>query len=761
MAEAGRPARSLADALRQASPADLTALLQARPDLCSPIPADLATLAARAASAPSVQRCLDGLDAATLAVLEVMAALPEPLSVTQIQHACTPMPADDVTAVVQRVQAAALAWGPADQLRLVAQARTAFGKYPCGLADEFATSRRVVSELIEDPQQVRDELANAPAPAQELMATLLWGPPAGTVTGAQRPVTIDTARTPVEWLLARGYLVGTDVDTVVIPREIALILRDGRMLREVPPSAPVVSRVPIDQIDVDRLAGSHALTFVRLMMALLQVWQDTPAALVRSGGLAVREMTRTALALDISESTLTILVEIGVDLGLLAPDADAGEVMLPTESADTWRDLPEAERWATLATTWLTMERTPSLVGTDDAHAKRIAAGSLAMVRGDVPALRHAALSVMAQSPGQAVEPDAVVAALRWQRPRRATQMRDELIRSVLTEADLLGITARHALTGHGQALVAGSDSHALAQQVDAAMPERIEYLLIQADLTAIAPGPLVAEMDARLRVMADVESADVATVFRFSDASLQRALAAGMSATHIREVLTEWSRTPLPQSLEYLINDAQRRFGSLRITTATTVITSDDESLIASLPTHPTARGITWTVVAPTVAVTTTPPDIVVERLREAGLMPVAVHGDTTMALPMSRPHRPALGQHASVARASLSGERIAAIVTALMRGGQSDSGLSPHTELPRTSAAETRVLIDQAVADHAALQIGYADGHGSAAVHVIDPLTIEAGFLTAYDHASRQVRTFTLARITGAAPHATSTVH
>ena len=93
-------------------------------------------------------------------------------------------------------------------------------------------------------------------------------------------------------------------------------------------------------------------------------------------------------------------------------------------------------------------------------------------------------------------------------------------------------------------------------------------------------------------------------------------------------------------------------------------------------------------------------------------------------------------------------------AIVTALTRSG--DEAAPPIGELPRTSAAETKSMITTAISEHAAIQIGYTDGQGAAATHIVDPLALEGGFLTAYDHASRQVRTFTLARITGAAPHA-----
>ena len=69
--------RSLADDLRAREDAALVALLRARPDLLSPVPSDLASLAARAATRPSVSRALDVLDRFALQVVEVLCALPD------------------------------------------------------------------------------------------------------------------------------------------------------------------------------------------------------------------------------------------------------------------------------------------------------------------------------------------------------------------------------------------------------------------------------------------------------------------------------------------------------------------------------------------------------------------------------------------------------------------------------------------------------------------------------------------------------------
>jgi predicted DNA-binding transcriptional regulator YafY len=45
----------------------------------------------------------------------------------------------------------------------------------------------------------------------------------------------------------------------------------------------------------------------------------------------------------------------------------------------------------------------------------------------------------------------------------------------------------------------------------------------------------------------------------------------------------------------------------------------------------------------------------------------------------------------------------------------------------------------------------IGYADGNGRVERRVVEPLSVEGGRVTAFDHASEEVRTFSVHRVTG----------
>ena len=71
----------------------------------------------------------------------------------------------------------------------------------------------------------------------------------------------------------------------------------------------------------------------------------------------------------------------------------------------------------------------------------------------------------------------------------------------------------------------------------------------------------------------------------------------------------------------------------------------------------------------------------------------------------------------------------------------------------LPRTAATRTIDLLRGALATGRPVWIGYVDTHGGVSGRVVDPVRLEGGVLTAYDHRMEQVRTFPVHRITGVA--------
>jgi hypothetical protein len=108
----------------------------------------------------------------------------------------------------------------------------------------------------------------------------------------------------------------------------------------------------------------------------------------------------------------------------------------------------------------------------------------------------------------------------------------------------------------------APADADALA----AHLPAEIDRVYLQADLTAIAPGPLAPPLDLRLRTIAIRESRAQASTYRFSTESLGAGMTEGETAESIREFLRGLSLTGIPQPLDYLIDSTAARHGLIRV---------------------------------------------------------------------------------------------------------------------------------------------------------------------------------------------------
>ncbi|KAA9107496.1 helicase-associated domain-containing protein [Microbacterium rhizomatis] len=115
-------------------------------------------------------------------------------------------------------------------------------------------------------------------------------------------------------------------------------------------------------------------------------------------------------------------------------------------------------------------------------------------------------------------------------------------------------------------------------------LPAEIDRVYLQADLTAIAPGPLAPALDLRLRSIAHRESRAQASTYRFSVDSLGAGMTEGESAESVREFLSAISLTGIPQPLDYLISSTAARHGRVTVrtdaATGRTRVESDDHAL-------------------------------------------------------------------------------------------------------------------------------------------------------------------------------------
>ena len=187
------------------------------------------------------------------------------------------------------------------------------------------------------------------------------------------------------------------------------------------------------------------------------------------------------------------------------------------------------------------------------------------------------------------------------------------------------------------RSVACSSPTRTPSEALETLLPEPVDHVLLQADLTAIAPGPLEQELARKLSLVADVESRGGATVYRFAASSVRRAFDAGWSAAEVHDFVSSTSRTPVPQSLTYLVDDVSRRFGTLRAGHAESFLRSDDETALTELVHAPGAESLRLRRIAPTVVVSDVPLGTLLPRIRELGLAPVveAVDGTVRVARP------------------------------------------------------------------------------------------------------------------------------
>src|SRR5690606_7472797 len=252
--------------------------------------------------------------------------------------------------------------------------------------------------------------------------------------------------------------------------------------------------------------------------------------------------------------------------GLVVASNETTPEWVPTTLTDSWLSSPPAIRWMTLAQAWLELPCLPGLAGRRDDKDKALAALSEELRRPNAPMLRRGVLSTLAERPGGAGvrSVDELVAHLAWHAPRRGGRLRDDIVRWTMAEGSALGMVGLGAITSAAAALVE-DDPHTAASAMADAMPTPVDQVLVQADLTVVAPGPLEADLATEITTVADVESAGHATVYRVTEASVRRALDTGRTADDLHELFRTRSATPVPQGLTYLIDDVARRHGRLR----------------------------------------------------------------------------------------------------------------------------------------------------------------------------------------------------
>ena len=726
--------RSFSDYLRSVDDAALLDLFTARPDLVTPVPPDIASLAVRACSAPSLARAIDSLNQWQFQVLEAAASLNEPF----LEKSVVTLTDKEAKTVLEHLVRIGLVYPSDDGMRLPTQLRDVIGIEPAGLGPASMAKLKL------------SDLEDAPADAKKVLERLVWGPPRGSVGDIKNP------GPGVNWLLEKKFLVPLDQRTVVLPREVAIAMRGGKIHKERFITQPELIGAKRDERQINLAAIANVSTVLRWVEELLNFWADEPADALRAGGLGVRDLKIISTHLGVDESCTAFVAELAYLASLISIDAD--DRILPSNKFDIWLMQTPADRWQMLASQWLITSRVSGLVGRVD--AKNVAALGPELDRVNAARVRALTLELLRENQGIAPDWNSFKEVLSWRAPvRRNSSLQEELAEWTLREAEWLGITGQGAISKFGNQFLNGDDLSSINED----LPKTVDHILIQSDNTAIAPGPLEHEISQALAMMAEIESRGGATVYRFTESTIRRALDHGKTGDEIKTFLIKTSKTPMPQPLEYLIADVAKKHGKLRVGNTSTFIRCEDTALISQIMNDKKLEILALRRIAPEVVICDVDATDAMRLLRECGYLPAGESANgmiltgpkTNRAMTKPRPPRvigeveiPDVESLKTAIRTLRTGEKSTYRQTRLRQVASEALG-----QLPRTTANETMVVLNQFIIDQKTLSIGYADNNGGVTHRIIDPIRISAGALIARDHATGEVQSFRIPRITGVA--------
>ena len=727
--------RSFSDYLRSVDDAAFVSLFSARPDLVTPVPPDIASLAVRACSAPSLARAIDSLNKWQLQVLEATVNVNEPFT----EKTIISLTDKEAATALGHLIRIGLVYPSDDGLRVPTQLREVLGSEPAGLGPASMVKLKL------------SELAQAPVDSKKVLERLIWGPPRGSVGDIKNP------GPGIAWLLEKKFLVALDQRTVILPREVAIELRGKKIHKELYVQAPKLTGSKRDKKQVDLAAIANVSTVLRWVEELLNFWAQEPADALRAGGLGVRDLKVLSTHLGVDDACTAFIAELAYLSSLIS--IDANDQILPSNKFDMWLMQSPADRWQVLASQWLITSRVSGLVGR--LESKNVAALGPELDRVNASKVRGLTLSLLKENPGVSPEWNSFKSVLDWRAPlRRNSSLQDELAEWTLREAEWLGITGQGAISKYGIGFLDGEDLDLINQD----LPKTVDHILIQSDNTAIAPGPLEHEISQSLAMMAEIESRGGATVYRFSEATIRRALDHGKTGDEIKSFLTKTSKTPMPQPLEYLIADVAKKHGKLRVGNTSSFIRCEDTALISQIMNDKKLEILGLRRIAPEVVICQMDATDAMRILRESGYLPAGESANGMMltgvksnrALTKPRPPRiigevelPTDESLVAAIRSLRTGEKSTHRQTRLRQVANEALGA-----LPRTTANETMDVLQQYISEEKTLSIGYADNNGGVTHRIIDPMRISAGALIARDHATGEVQSFRIPRITGVAP-------
>jgi hypothetical protein len=308
-------------------------------------------------------------------------------------------------------------------------------------------------------------------------------------------------------------------------------------------------------------------------------------------------------------------------------------------------------------------------------------------------------------------------------------------IKKVAEMANLIGLVANGQATSW-LALLAGNSSQAASERAVSGLPAADERLIIQADLTLIAPSPLPTELEIQLRRFVDTEQIGMASSYRLSALSVSHGLETGLTIENIRALLLRLSGKDLPQPVDYLLKEAETRFSRLKIfatkSGAHSQIVSSDSILLAEIHNDQRLKPFALHFNEAGNLHSRFEPELVYFALRDANFVAVRVDEAGKVLSPQKL---------STVKRESEQKQNIAEDI-ARMREADNQGASNPDDD-------ELLRQIQLAIKYKAKMQIVLTTANGELVEYLVEPVGVANGRLRAKDRKADLERTLPLSSV------------
>lgn len=291
----------------------------------------------------------------------------------------------------------------------------------------------------------------------------------------------------------------------------------------------VQSDNPLETQDfVDRDCGISAFEAIQAVSELIFDFDQNLVREVAKGSIGLPDVKRLASHLGKDKEYVKQVFELGKSMGLfIASDSK----IQPSAKADSWLKATQADRYVELAKGWLNLA-SPS--GVKELQSQR------KVRQGNLKSLIAFSFPYATLTPSSRVH-------------------------RLFDLSEVIGLSTQGNFASWFDLVLAESWNKA-TKLLTSRLPSEQDRVIIQGDLSIVAPGPLPALAEIKLRKFAVTESIGLAPCYRLTAGSVSTGLEEGLSETEIRSLLEKLSGGKLPQPVDYLIKEVGERFGRIKI---------------------------------------------------------------------------------------------------------------------------------------------------------------------------------------------------